>query len=181
MSTPGNPTDSFPTVLPGGKVVPAGNEWFVMIPPGDAGKSTAQKQLTELVVQYASGSAAWKDANAGKVVQGAEGNTGNPQVSEPLIKWKGPYATEALARGAAKPRQFSPNPVNNAVNAAEQGAAGGALAAVGAFLAKLGQASTWLRIAEVALGVVLVAVGVAKVVPAFTPAQMIAKRAGVKL
>lgn len=49
---------------------------------------------------------------------------------------------------------------------------------VGAFLAKLGQASLWLRIAEVALGLVLVAVGVAKVVPAFTPAQQIAKRLG---
>lgn len=52
------------------------------------------------------------------------------------------------------------------------------LAAVASFLAKLGQASLWLRIGEVALGLVLVAVGVAKLVPAFTPAQMIAKRVG---
>lgn len=183
MSTPGNPTDIFPTLEPGGKIVPAPNEWFVMIPPGDAGKSTAQKQLNELVVQYKNGSQAWKDASAGKIIQGAEGNTGNPQVSEQLVRWLGPYPSEALARGAAHPRQFSPNPANDAVNAAQNatGGAGGALAAVGAFLARLGQASTWLRIAEVGLGLVLVAVGVAKIVPAFTPAQAIAKRAGVKL
>jgi hypothetical protein len=174
----GGPTDAFPTVEPGGKVVPATPTWFVMIPPGDVSKPTDQKRLHELVIQYQAGSAAWKDANAGKVVQGAEGNTGNPQVSEPLVKWQGPYLTEALARGAAKPLQFSPNPVNDAVGAAENSSG---LAAVGAFLAKLGTAALWLRIAEVGLGLVLVAVGVAKIVPAFTPAQMIAKRVGVKV
>lgn len=42
--------------------------------------------------------------------------------------------------------------------------------------------SSWpLRIAEIALGLVLVAVGVAKLVPGFTPAQVIAKRVGVKV
>jgi hypothetical protein len=175
---PGNPTDIFPTITKG-KVVPATPTWFVMVPPGDANKSTERKQLTELVIQYTAGSQAWKDASAGKVVQGAEGNTGNPQVSEPLVKWKGPYLTEALARGAAQPRQFSPNPINDAVGAAQNSSP---LAAVGAFLAKLGSAALWLRIAEVGLGLVLVAVGVAKIVPAFTPAQAIAKRvSGVKL
>jgi hypothetical protein len=180
MTTPGNPTDIFPTIT-GGKVVPATPTWFVMIPPGDVSAPTSRKQLTELVIQYAAGSQAWKDANAGKVVQGAEGNTGNPQVSEQLVKWKGPYLTESLARGAANPRQQSANPINDAVGAVENSAPGSALAAVAGFLAKLGQASTWLRIAEVGLGLVLVAVGVAKIVPAFTPAQMIAKRVGVKV
>lgn len=175
MSTPGNPTDIFPTLEPGGKIVPAPNEWFVMIPPGYAGKSTAEKQLVELVIQYKNGSQAWKDASAGKIIQGAEGSTGNPQVSEQLVRWLGPYPSEALARGAAHPRQFSPNPVNDAVNAA-QNATGG----IGAFLAKLGLASTWLRVAEVGLGLLLVTVGVSKIVPAFTPAQAIAKRLGVK-
>lgn len=52
------------------------------------------------------------------------------------------------------------------------------VAGVSAFLAKLGQASLWLRVGEVALGIVLVAVGLAKLIPGFTPAQMIAKRVG---
>lgn len=156
------------------------NTWFVMIPPDYAGKSDDEKRLVDFRVQYPAGSQAWKDASAGRVVQGAEGNTGNPQISEPLIRWKGPYATEAEALAAQAPRQQSPNPANDAVNAAENATGGplGALASIGAFLAKLGQASTWLRVAEVALGLVLVAVGVAKIVPSFTPAQVIARKFG---
>jgi hypothetical protein len=151
-----------------------------MIPPGYASKSDAEKELVDLRISYPAGSQAWKDANAGKIVQGAEGDTGNPQVSEPLIRWKGPYATEAEAATAQASKQFSANPVNDAVNAAENatGGLGGALAAIGKFLTKLGQASTWLRVAEVGLGLVLVAVGVAKLVPSFTPARMIASKLG---
>ena len=55
------------------------NTWFVMIPPSYASKSTSEKELVDFVIQYAAGSQAWKDASAGHVVQGAEGNTGNPQ------------------------------------------------------------------------------------------------------
>lgn len=95
------------------------NTWFVMIPPTYAGKSTSEKELVDFVIQYSYPSQAWTDANAGKIVQGAEGNTGNPQVSEQLVKWLGPYATQAEAKSAANPQQQSPNPVNDAVNAAE--------------------------------------------------------------
>lgn len=176
MSGTPNPTDQFPTVEPGGKIVAAVQEWFVMIPPGDAGKSDTVKRQHNFRVQYKAGSQAWKDASAGRVVQGAEGDTGNPQLSLPLVKWKGPFATEDEAKAAQAPlkQPVSLNPLPAIADAT-------GLSAVGAFLAKLGQASTWLRVAEVALGLVLVAVGVAKLVPAFTPAQMIAKRAGVKL
>lgn len=151
-------------------------EWFVMIPPGDAGKSDTVKRQDDFRVQYKAGSQAWKDASAGKVVQGAEGSTGNPQLSLPLVKWKGPYATEDEAKAAQAPLQ---KPVNLNPLPAIADATG--LSTVAAFLAKLGQAALWLRVGEVALGLVLVAVGVAKLVPAFTPAQMIAKKAGVKL
>lgn len=151
------------------------NTWFVMIPPGYASKSDAEKELVDFRVQYPAGSQAWNDANAGRILPASESGEG-----QQLVKWKGPYATEAEARTAQAPRQQSPNPVADATNAAENatGGLGGALASIGAFLAKLGRASTWLRVAEVALGLVLMAVGVAKLVPAFTPAQVIARKVG---
>ena len=151
------------------------NTWFVMIPPGYASKSDAEKELVDFRVQYPAGSKAWNDANAGRILSADESTMG-----QELVKWKGPYATEAEAQTAQAPRQQSPNPLNDATNAAENatGGLGGALAAIGKFLAKLGQASTWLRVAEVGLGLVLVAVGVAKLVPAFTPATAIARRFG---
>jgi hypothetical protein len=97
----------------------AANTWFVMIPPTYTSKSTSEKELVDFVIQYQAGSQAWTLANSGQIVQGAVGNTGNPQVSEQLVKWQGPYATQAAAKTAANPQQQSVNPVNDATNAAE--------------------------------------------------------------
>lgn len=151
------------------------NTWFVMIPPGYADKSDQEKELVDFRVQYPAGSKAWKDANAGRILSPDESGFG-----QQLVKWKGPFATEAEAKTAQNPQQQSPNPANDLVNAAENSTSGpgAAIASVSKFLGKLGQASLWLRIAEVALGLVLVAVGVAKIVPAFTPAQVIAHQVG---
>jgi hypothetical protein len=151
------------------------NTWFVMIPPGYASKSDQEKELVDFRVQYPAGSQAWKDANAGRILSPDESGEG-----QQLVKWKGPFATEAEAKTAQNPRQQSPNPANDLVNAAENSTTNPltGLAAVGQFFNNLGSAAWWLRIGEVVLGLVLVAVGVAKVVPAFTPAQMIAKRLG---
>ncbi len=101
----------------------ATNTWFVMIPPSYADKSTAEKELVDFVIQFQAGSQAWTDANAGKILSAAEGSTGNPQVGEQLVKWQGPFATQAQAKAAANPQQQSPNPVNDAVNAAENSSA----------------------------------------------------------
>ena len=82
----------------------------------------------------------------------------------------GPYATKADAQAAAqgavssgkigvqKPVNKIPNPVSG----------------LGSFLARLSQASTWLRVAEVLLGVVLLAVGVARITNAVPIATKIA-------
>ena len=136
------------------------NTWFVMIPPSYASKSTQEKELVDFVISYQAGSQAWKDASAGHIVQGAEGNTGNPQVSEQLVKWQGPFATQAEAHTAANPQQQSPNPVNDAVNAA-QNATGvlGIPASIGSFFSALGQSNTWIRVAKVVIGGVLLIVG----------------------
>lgn len=52
------------------------------------------------------------------------------------------------------------------------------LAAIGDFFSRLGQANTWLRVGEVALGLILVAVGVARITHAVPIATSIAKTAG---
>jgi len=135
------------------------NEWFVMIPPSYASKSTAEKELVDFVIQYQYGTAAYNEALAGLIVQGAAGNSGNPQVSEQLVKWLGPFATQAQAKAAANPQQQSPNPLNDATNAAENSSLGAPLAQLGNFLGDLTQRNTWLRAAKIVAGFILVAVG----------------------
>jgi hypothetical protein len=125
-----------------------------MIPPGYASKSTAEKELVDFVISYPAGSAAWNAANSGQVVQGAEGNTGNPQVSEQLVKWQGPFATQAQAKAAANPQQQSPNPANDAVNAAQN-----ATGSLGSLISALTSSNTWIRVVKVIIGGVLLIVG----------------------
>jgi hypothetical protein len=125
-----------------------------MIPPGYASKSTAEKELVDFVISYPAGSPAWNAANSGQIVQGAEGNTGNPQVSEQLVKWQGPFATQAQAKAAANPQQQSPNPVNDAVNAAQN-----ATGSLGSLISALTSSNTWIRVVKVVIGGVLLIVG----------------------
>ena len=125
-----------------------------MIPPGYASKSTAEKELVDFVISYPAGSAAWNAANSGQIVQGAEGNTGNPQVSEQLVKWQGPFATQAQAKAAANPQQQSPNPANDAVNAAQN-----ATGSLGSLISALTSSNTWIRVVKVVIGGVLLIVG----------------------
>jgi hypothetical protein len=133
--------------------------WFVMIPPSYASKSTAEKELVDFVISYPAGSAAWTAANSGQVVQGAEGSTGNPQVSEQLVKWQGPYATQAAAKTAANPQQQSANPVNDAANAAENSSSLAIPASIGNFFAALGEVNTWIRAGKVVIGGLLLIIG----------------------
>jgi len=135
------------------------NTWFVMIPPSYASKSTSEKELVDFVISYTAGSQAWNDASAGRVVQGAEGNTGNPQVSEQLVKWQGPFATQAEAHTAANPQQQSANPASDAVNAAQNSNGLSLPASIGSFFAALGNSNTWIRVAKVIVGGVLLIVG----------------------
>lgn len=147
-----------------------------MIPPGYASKSTAEKELVDFVIQYQAGSQAWALADAGKIVQGAIGDTGNPQVDEQLVKWKGPYATQADAKAAANPRQQNPNPLNDAGNAIEN-SSDNPLAAVGDIIRFLTQKNIWLRGAEITAGLMLVYLGLRSSMSG-TAAGNVTKQAG---
>lgn len=94
----------------------------------------------------------------------------------------GPFNTQAEAQKWADDYERNPKTFHATSSGNKQGdkapapiaAAAAAVGGLSGFLS-----STWpLRIGEILLGLVLVAVGVAKLVPAFTPAQMIAKRVG---
>ena len=52
------------------------------------------------------------------------------------------------------------------------------LAAIGDFFQRLGQANTWLRVGEVVLGLILIAVGVARITRAVPVATSVAKTVG---
>jgi hypothetical protein len=135
------------------------NTWFVMIPPSYASKSTAEKEQVDFRVQYTAGSQAWNDANAGKILSATESGEG-----QQLVKWQGPFATEAQALAAQNPQQQSLNPVNDATNAAEN--ASGVLgipASIGNFFGALTQANTWIRVAKVIIGGMLVIIGVSHI------------------
>jgi hypothetical protein len=78
---------------------------------------------------------------------------------------KGKTPTTSLATGAA-------NEVQN-----QTGISAGGLAAIGDFFSKLGQANTWLRVAEVLLGAGIIIVALAKLA-SDTPAGRAAVKAG---
>jgi len=99
--------------------------------------------------------------------------------SRPINTVAGPYATKA----AAQAWQTSANTAGNSPGSAIGGAADAAanatgLSAVGDFFGRLGQANTWIRVAEVILGVVLLAVGIARITHAVPAATRIARTAG---
>lgn len=133
--------------------------WFVMIPPAYASQSDAEKELVDFRVQYPAGSQAWKDANAGRVLSAAESGEG-----QQLVKWKGPFATEAQAQAAQAPRQQSPNPGNDLLNAAQTSTSGpvSGLNAIGSFFTTLTSATLWLRVVKVMAGGVLLIAGLLK-------------------
>ena len=153
------------------------NTWFVMIPPSYADKSTAEKELVDFVIQFPAGSQAWNDANAGRELSAAESNTGSAGVGEQLVKWLGPYATQAEAKTAANPQQQSLNPASDFTNAAEN--SNGILgipASIGQFFAALGQSSTWIRVAKVIIGGALVIIGLAHMTGADNTVASTARR-----
>ena len=81
----------------------------------------------------------------------------------------GPYPSQAAAVAAEKTQPTNPNatPVINLPSV--PGIAG--VQQIGTFFGSLGQANTWIRVGEVILGLILIAVGVARLthaVPAIT-------------
>ena len=103
---------------------------------------------------------------------------GNALLAKALLAsgWTGPYtwaeakglAAGLAATGATNPSGAGATPTPTSIS----GAAG--TSGLTAFLARLSQASTWLRVAEVLLGVVLLAVGIARITNAVPIATQIA-------
>jgi len=138
--------------------------WFVMVPPSYEKASTAEKEHYDFRVEYTDPKTI-AAVEAGKIVSTARGYQDTGYGGQDLVKWQGPFATEAQALAAQNPQQQSANPVNNAVNAAENSSTvGNALsipASIGNFFAALGEANTWIRVAKVIIGGALVLIGLA--------------------
>lgn len=99
--------------------------------------------------------------------------------TRPLNTVAGPYSTKAEAQAW----QTSANTAGNSPGSAVGGvtnAVGNAtgLTAIGDFFSRLTQANTWIRAAEVVLGVVLLAIGIARITDAVPAATRIARTAG---
>lgn len=100
------------------------------------------------------------------VVESASKPAGNKQ--NPVY---GPYATQAAAQAQASGLNGIAGQASQAGAAADPGAPPGAnaqgpsdpLAAVDDFLHRLSEGNTWLRVGEVLLGIVLIAVGLARI------------------
>lgn len=173
MSGTPDPTGAFPTVEPGGKIVAALDYW-VLVP------KQSEQNVTGVVADAFIESTPQGSAIDTKLLSNYAGQvTINGRTG---YQRAGPFTTLAAAQAYLKVgAQNAASPIPGVAITPGGGLTGALpspIAAVAAFLAKLGQAALWLRVGEVALGLVLVAVGVAKLVPAFTPAQMIAKRVG---
>ena len=130
------------------------NTWFVVIPAVNVNSSTAEKELVDFREQYLPGTSEYNAAIAGKAFN-------DPNLGQLVIKWKGPFATEAQAQTAQHPTQQSPNPLNDAVNAAENSTTGPTAAILGIW-SKLNDRGTWISIAEGALGIALILVALAE-------------------
>jgi hypothetical protein len=135
--------------------------WFVMIPPAYRAKPDAEKRLVDLRVEFTS-PAAIAAVTSGMVINGTNyGNGANPQFSLDLVKWKGPFATEAEAQAAQAPIQQSPNPVNDAANAiANAGPLAGIAGSLEAFFGAVTDGKLWRSLGWILLGILLMLAGV---------------------
>jgi hypothetical protein len=90
--------------------------------------------------------------------------------------------TKAVQEGA---QPGGPNDITTPVGAAKAAAAGSGipnplsgLDAIGSFFGTLTEASTWMRVGEVVLGIILLAVGVSRMTKAVPVATKVAKTVG---
>lgn len=138
--------------------------WFVCIDPSDKGKSTAYLETVDFLIQVAP-----SDPNYGTLESGGTINWNGM----PLIRWKGPYATEAEGKSAQLPQQQSPNPVTDAKNALLNSNANplDALGDIANFFDTLTQANTWKRVGLVAGGLIVVGLSLKAAISGQTPVQ----------
>jgi hypothetical protein len=112
-------------------------------------------------------------------VSGPAAKTAAEVVSWPakLIFFTSQQAADAYMAAQGGGADISRSPLTKAANTATSAATGGltGLAAIGDFFSRLTQASTWLRIGEGILGLLLIAVGTARMTHAVPAAAQIAK------
>jgi hypothetical protein len=135
--------------------------WFVMIPPAYRAKPDAEKERVDLRVEFTS-PAAIAAVTAGMVINGTNyGSGANPQFSEDLVKWKGPFATEAEAKTAQAPVQIPVNPAENIGNAIQNAdPLAGIAGSLTAFFQAVTDGKLWRSLAWILLGILLMLVGV---------------------
>lgn len=100
-----------------------------------------------------------------------------------VLQVDGPYLSRAAAEtavGSSTGTSGTGPGIANPNNKANQPPANplGGLAGIGDFFGRLTEASTWVRVGEVVLGLILVAVGIARITHAVPIATKIAKTAG---
>jgi hypothetical protein len=95
--------------------------------------------------------------------------------ARPVNTVAGPYATKADAQAWQTSANTAGNSPGSAIGGVTNAAANATgLTAIGDFFSRLGQANTWIRAGEVVLGLVLLAVGVARLTNAVPIATKIA-------
>lgn len=119
------------------------NPWFVEIPAADAGKPASYLEQVDFRTNaWAVGSPEYNALVAGKPIN---------DFGMQMIRWKGPFATEAEAQAAQnpKPSPSGPQALGNAITSAVPG------------LSWL-QDFSWLRAAEAILGIAIVIIALDK-------------------
>lgn len=143
----------------------AGQWWAVFYTEGSAASGKNGPGLlgadTSFIIVQAASSAAARTAAQGQLSMSAAISTVN-----------GPYASQADAESAAGGIQAK------AGSEAQSGSLPGGLTAIGDFFSDLSRASTWIRVGQVVLGLILIAVGVARITHAVPVATSIARTAG---
>ncbi len=132
--------------------------WFVMIPPAYQNADDASKEKVDLRVEYTDPRTI-AAVEAGQIVSAARGYQDTGFGGQDLVKWKGPFATEADARTAQAPKQQSANPFNDAVFAAAH--ATGFLDFATNVWAAVSSGKMWRSLGWILLGIVLMLLGAA--------------------
>jgi hypothetical protein len=129
--------------------------WWVVVPQVDQNKSVSQKEHTDFRVSYPLGS-------GGDMAMRARTPYDDPNFGQVVVYWKGPFATEALAKKAQNPKQFSPNPLKDP---GQSGTDPLGIDAIGGFFNRLTEPNTWLRVGEFAIGGIILYVGLKAMFP----------------
>jgi hypothetical protein len=80
------------------------NTWFVCIDPSDRGQPVSRLDQVDFRIQVQPSDPNYKILMSGVTIDWG---------GQPLIRWKGPFATEAEALKAQNPTQQNPNPATD--------------------------------------------------------------------